>query len=70
MPPRVLSHHFTDLEVFMSENGKHSPELVRIDLTEEQKTQIKHSIGKDADAIELNAQELEERIAPRAMIDG
>ena len=40
-------------------------EMVRIDLTEKQKAQVKQVIGKDADSIELNAQELEERIAPR-----
>jgi len=40
-------------------------EFVRIDLTEPQKAQVKETTGKDVDAIELNAQELEERIAPR-----
>lgn len=40
-------------------------ELIRIDLNPAQKEQIKLATGKDADAIELNAQELEERIAPR-----
>ena len=37
---------------------------VRLELTEEQKAQVKAATGKDALAIELNAQELEERIAP------
>jgi hypothetical protein len=37
---------------------------VRIELTEEQKAQVKAATGKDARAIELNAEELEERIAP------
>jgi hypothetical protein len=46
----------------MSQNKK--DEMVRIDLTEKQKAQVKAVIGKDADSIELNAQELEERIAP------
>ncbi|WP_309671706.1 hypothetical protein [Gemmatimonas sp.] len=42
-------------------------DIVRIDLTEPQKAQVKQAIGKDADSIELNTQELEERIAPRMM---
>ena len=40
-------------------------DLVRIDLTEPQKEQVKKVTGKEADSIELSAQELEERIAPR-----
>ena len=39
--------------------------FIRIDLTDAQKIQIKQATGKDAESIELNAQELEERIAPR-----
>ena len=37
---------------------------IRLELTEEQKAQIKAATGKDAKALELNAEELEERIAP------
>ena len=37
---------------------------VRIELTEEQKAQIKAATGKDARALELGVEELEERIAP------
>ena len=37
---------------------------VRLELTEEQKAQVKASTGKDARAIELGVEELEERIAP------
>ena len=37
---------------------------VRIELTDEQKAQVKAATGKDARAIELNAEELEQRIAP------
>ena len=37
---------------------------IRIELTEEQKSQIKNETGKDARAIELTAEELEERVAP------
>ena len=39
--------------------------VIRIDLTNDQKVQVKQAIGRDAESIELNAQELEERIAPR-----
>ncbi|HET9799294.1 MAG TPA: hypothetical protein VFP90_14950 [Gemmatimonadaceae bacterium] len=39
--------------------------VVRIDLTEEQKTQIKAATDRSVDSIELTAQELEQRIAPR-----
>ena len=43
---------------------KKEKEIVRIELTPEQKQLIKKEIGKDAEAVELTAQELEERIAP------
>lgn len=39
---------------------------VRIDLTPDQKSTVKNAIGKDAEAVELSVEELEERIAPRA----
>jgi len=39
-------------------------EIVRIDLTSEQKEQVKAATEKSADAIELTVQELEARIAP------
>lgn len=38
--------------------------IVRIELTPEQKQLVKQQTGKDADAVELTAQLLEERIAP------
>jgi hypothetical protein len=38
---------------------------IRLELTEEQKAQVMAATGKDAGAIELNAVELEERIAPQ-----
>jgi len=47
----------------MSNNEK---EIVRIDLTSEQKEQIKAATGGTAEAIELTVQELEARIAPVA----
>ncbi|HTK47713.1 MAG TPA: hypothetical protein VL328_07040 [Gemmatimonadaceae bacterium] len=40
-------------------------EFVRIDLTDEQKEQVKALTEKSAEAIELTVQELESRIAPR-----
>ena len=39
-------------------------ERIRIQLTEEQRKQIKDAGGKDIEALELTVQELEERIAP------
>ena len=42
-------------------------EQVRIQLTPEQKAQVKSATNKDAEAIELTASELEERIAPITM---
>ena len=39
---------------------------VRIELTPEQKAKIRNATGKDAEAVELSVEELEERIAPRA----
>ena len=44
---------------------KKEQEIVRIDLTPEQKDLVKKEIGKDADAVELTVRELEERIAPK-----
>jgi hypothetical protein len=43
-------------------------EIVRIDLTEEQKEQVKAATEKNAAAIELTVKELESRIAPFAPI--
>lgn len=40
-------------------------DVVRIDLTAEQKAQLKSATGQDAEAIELTVQELEARIAPK-----
>ena len=36
----------------------------RIKLTPEQKAQVQTATGKDAEAVELSVEELEERIAP------
>lgn len=40
-------------------------ERVRIELTPEQTQQIRATIGRDVEAIELTVEELEQRIAPR-----
>lgn len=50
----------------MSENKK-DQDVIRLDLTETQKAQVKQSTGRDAEAIELDVQTLEERIAPNAI---
>jgi uncharacterized small protein (DUF1192 family) len=41
-----------------------SKEPVRINLTPEQQAMVKNATGKQAEALELTVQELEERIAP------
>ena len=41
-----------------------SSETFRMTLTPEQKDQVRKTTGKDAEAIELTVEELEERIAP------
>jgi hypothetical protein len=41
------------------------PDVVRLRLTKEQKAIIRGAKGRDGDAIELQVQGLEERIAPR-----
>jgi len=45
-------------------SAQNENEIVRIDLTQAQKDRVKAVTGKDAEAIELTAQELEQRIAP------
>ena len=47
---------------------KNDKETVRIELTPEQKQFVKRETGKDADAVELTVNELEERIAPRPVM--
>jgi uncharacterized small protein (DUF1192 family) len=42
--------------------------IVRFGLTEEQKIQVRQQTGKDAEAVELSVEELEERIAPRRLV--
>lgn len=44
--------------------NRNPQETVRIELTDEQKQQLRERTGQDANAIEFSVQELEERIAP------
>lgn len=46
-------------------NAKHA---VRIQLTPEQSSEIKSLIGREAEAIELSVQELEQRIVPTGTV--
>ena len=47
-----------------------SSETFRMTLTPEQKEQVRKSTGKEAEAIELSVEELEERIAPARATGG
>ena len=47
-----------------NDNTNGTPAFVRLVLTDDQRAQVRTSVGVDADAIELSAHELEERIAP------
>jgi hypothetical protein len=50
---------------YLKEDVVHnSKEQFRIELTPEQKAQVRTATGKDAEAVELSVEELEERIAP------
>jgi uncharacterized small protein (DUF1192 family) len=42
---------------------------VRIELTPDQKANIRDATGKDAEVVELSVQELEERIAPAKLFN-
>ncbi len=43
-------------------------EQFRIKLTPEQRSQVKEVTGKEAEAVELSVEELEERIAPATRV--
>ena len=49
-------------------SSQNENDIVRIDLTEKQKEQVKGATEKSAEAIELSVQELESRIAPMAPV--
>lgn len=44
---------------------KNNDRIVKLNLSPEQKDQIKQETGKEVEAIEFQVSELEERIAPR-----
>jgi hypothetical protein len=46
----------------MADKGKKA--VIRLELTEAQKQEIRKATGKKAEALELTAEELEDRIAP------
>lgn len=48
----------------MDKQQQQSKAPVRIELTEEQRKQVRETTGKDASTLEFTAHELEERIAP------
>ena len=41
------------------------PDTIRLRLTEEQRRQLRQAIGRDGEEIELQVEELEERVVPR-----
>jgi len=45
-------------------NARNEQDIIRIELTPNQKQTVKAATAKDADALELTVQELEQRIAP------
>ena len=49
----------------MSQQNSSTPSFIRLVLTEDQRAQVRASVGIEAAALELSVQELEERIAPR-----
>ena len=53
----------------MDRKPKEDRAFVRIELTRRQREELKQTTGKDAEAIELSVNELEERIAPRAIFE-
>jgi hypothetical protein len=49
--------------------NRNPQDTVRIELTDQQKQQLREQTGQDASAIEFSVEELEERIAPTALGD-
>jgi|KBSSwiStaDraftv2_1062776.scaffolds.fasta_scaffold7455194_1 hypothetical protein len=52
----------------MPETNNNEKGIIRIELTSEQKEQVKEITKKSAEAIELTVEELEQRIAPIMVI--
>jgi len=46
---------------------KNQKNTVRIELTEEQRKQLREQTGQDLDTVELTVEQLEDRIAPRSI---
>jgi hypothetical protein len=46
---------------------KNPKNTVRIELTEEQRKQLREQTGQDVDSVELTVEQLEDRIAPRSI---
>ena len=53
----------------MSNESNKDKSTIRIELTPTQQVRVLEETGKQAEAIELSMNELEERIAPRRMYD-
>jgi hypothetical protein len=51
----------------MDSQSKEQERTVRIDLTDDQRTQIKDRVGLDATTLEFSVRELEGRIVPLPM---
>ena len=49
-------------------NNSSDKGIIRIELTSEQKEQVKEITQQSAEAIELTVEELEQRIAPRIVL--
>jgi hypothetical protein len=61
----VTDHHTSETSFLQRSRTMSKPQdLVRIELTKAQQENVKATTGKDAEAIELTVQELEERISP------
>ena len=54
-------------QLSLGDTMENKKDVVRIVLTESQKQQIRDALGKELDSIELQAEQLEERIAPARM---
>jgi hypothetical protein len=46
-----------------------TPKRISLVLSQEQRAQVKAATGKDAEALELGVEELEERIAPMTFLE-
>jgi hypothetical protein len=51
----------------MPSESKEQPRTIRIDLTEEQRNQVKQVLGAEATTLEFSIRELEDRIVPLPM---